>query len=128
MKKVKVNEELALLKIISIVSAFALVIVGIWIYLMYTSFQQLENFTDTTLDRYQADRVEMALARDYVENMLTSSTTEITHESRSGNTFYFQGGEESGAFMFIIEQTAPGQFEVINGISSLQVSTTTNAN
>lgn len=121
MRKLTTNEEKSVSRIVTAFTIVILIAAAVWIYLMYESFNDLQTFTDTTLERYQSEQVEMALARDYVEGLLTSTSTEITHESRNGNMFYFQGDESDGAFMFVIEQVAPGQFELVNGVSSINI-------
>lgn len=124
MQKTKTQdlEERLLSRLIVGFSLIALLLVGAWGYFMYDSVKSAQTFNDSVVERYQTDRVEMALAKDFVIAQLSASST-ITHESRNENIFYFQGDEEDkGSFMFVIEQVSPAQFEIINGVSEINFS------
>lgn len=123
MAKTKIkSEELILSRFIAIISVVAFIGAVVWIYFMYSAFTSIQQFSEATINRYQTEKVEMALARDFIAQEY-GTEAEITHESRNENTFYFQGDEQDGAFMYVIEQVSPGEFEVVGGVSAINIST-----
>lgn len=120
MKK-ETSEESRIARVVTLFAILSLLVVGFWAYVMYQSYDSLQQFSKIREERYQTENVEMALATDFVKSKVSTSTT-FSHASRNGHTFYFQGDDGNGHFMFIIRQVKPGEFEVVNGITSLQIS------
>ncbi len=100
--------------ILGAIAIVALIAFGAFTLLVQTT-EVVEQHTGYT---YEEERVDFALAEAFIHSQFSSTTNvEISHSSKNNDSFYFQGETAEGLFMFILNKTASGTFEVVSGIS-----------